>query len=244
MSKILHRLVTKYRARTSLSERDEEALLAIPHRLATVEAGRYLVREGSTPDHCILLLSGLAYRHKITLEGARQIVSIHVPGDFLDLEGTLLQVADHNIQVLVRSEIALIAKPDLYALIDSHPRIARALWVDTLIDAAIFREWVVNIGRRDARERLAHLFCEVARRLQVAGLGSTSNYELPMTQEQLADATGLTPVHVNRTLRAMEAESLIRRDRRHVAIPSWERLRSVAGFSELYLHLDQVQPVV
>jgi len=98
----------------------------------------------------------------------------------------------------------------------------------------------MNIGRRDARERLAHIFCEFALRLEVAGIGSTDGYELPMTQEQLADASGLTSVHVNRTLKAMDAEGLIRREKRFVFIPDWERLRSVAGFSELYLHLDQV----
>jgi CRP-like cAMP-binding protein len=101
----------------------------------------------------------------------------------------------------------------------------------------------MNVGRRDARERLAHLFCEFARRLEVAGMGSVSGYELPMTQDQLADATGLTAVHVNRTLKAMETEGLIQRQRRFVFIPDWERLRDVAGFNELYLHLDQVAPL-
>ena len=114
------------------------------------------------------------------------------------------------------------------------------MWIDTLIDASIFREWIMNVGRRDARERLAHIFCEFALRLESAGMGSTTGYELPMTQEQLADATGLTAVHVNRTLKAMDAEGLIKRERRFILIPDWEKLRTVAGFSELYLHLDQV----
>ena len=114
------------------------------------------------------------------------------------------------------------------------------MWIDTLIDASIFREWIMNVGRRDARERLAHIFCEFALRLESAGMGSTTGYELPMTQEQLADATGLTAVHVYRTLKAMDAEGLIKRERRFILIPDWEKLRTVAGFSELYLHLDQV----
>jgi CRP-like cAMP-binding protein len=115
-----------------------------------------------------------------------------------------------------------------------------AMWVDSLIDSSIFREWVVNVGRRDARSRVAHLLCEIARRLEVAGLAEAGGYELPMTQEQLADATGLTPIHINRVLRAMDHEGLIRRDKRFIAIPDSERMRSVAGFSELYLHFDQV----
>jgi CRP-like cAMP-binding protein len=97
----------------------------------------------------------------------------------------------------------------------------------------------MNVGRRDARERISHLLCEFAKRLELAGLGGTSGYQLPMTQEQLADATGLTPVHVNRSLKVLEGDGLIVRDRRFVGIPDWERLRDVAGFSELYLHLDQ-----
>ena len=115
-----------------------------------------------------------------------------------------------------------------------------AMWVDTLIDASIFREWVVNVGRRDARSRIAHLLCEFARRLEAAGLGEDNGYELPMTQEQLADATGLTPVHVNRTLQRLARDGLIVRDKRHIGFPNWEALRRAGGFSETYLHLEQM----
>ena len=109
-----------------------------------------------------------------------------------------------------------------------------------LIDGSIFREWVINVGRRDARSRISHLLCEFARRLEMAGLAEEYGYELPMTQEQLADATGLTPVHVNRVLMGLAREGLIERHKRHIGIPDWEALRQVAGFSEVYLHLDQV----
>jgi len=198
------------------------------------------VREGAVTDHSILITSGLAYRHKISADGSRQIVSIHIPGDFVDLEGALLKVADHNVQALTRCDLALVPRGALRDLFREHPNLAIAMWVDTLIDASIFREWIMNIGRRDARERLAHIFCEFALRLEMAGMGSTTGYELPMTQEQLADASGLTAVHVNRTLKSMDADGLIRREKRFVLIPDWEKLRAVAGFSELYLHLDQV----
>jgi CRP-like cAMP-binding protein len=239
-TKILQRMLDKVERRANLDDGDREALLNLPYRLVKAEPGRYLVREGASTDHSMIINSGLAYRHKFTADGSRQIVSIHIPGDFVDLEGSLLNVSDHNVQALTRCEIATVPTAAVRALVDAHPRIARALWVDTLIDGSIFREWIMNIGRRDARERLAHLFCEFARRLEVAGLGSSNGYELPMTQEQLADSTGLTAVHVNRTLKAMDAEGLIERQRRFVFIPDWEKLRDVAGFSELYLHLDQV----
>jgi CRP-like cAMP-binding protein len=237
---VLHRMMRKFERRADLHGDDREALLGLPYRVSRAEAGRYLVREGASTDYSILILSGLAYRHKFTADGSRQIVSIHIPGDFVDLEGALLNVADHNVQALTRCEIATVPSEALRKLVDTHPRLARAMWVDTLIDASIFREWIMNVGRRDARERLAHIFCEFARRLEVAGLGSTEGYELPMTQEQLADASGLTAVHVNRTLKGLDSEGLIRRERRFVYIPDWERLRDVAGFNELYLHLDQV----
>ncbi len=237
---ILDAMIRKFERRAELKDGDREALRGLPYRVIRAEPGRYIVREGSVNDHSVLITSGLAFRHKISSDGSRQIVSIHIPGDFVDLEGALLKVADHNVQALTRCELAVVPRKDLRELLGAHPQISLAMWVDTLIDSSIFREWILNVGRRDARERLAHVFCEFALRLEVAGLGSTGGYELPMTQEQLADATGMTAVHVNRTLKAMAEEGLIRRDRRFVTIPDWEKLREVAGFSELYLHLDQV----
>jgi CRP-like cAMP-binding protein len=231
-------MIRKFERRAALSDEDRDALRNLPYRSVLAEPGRYVVREGATNDHSVLIVSGLAYRHKINSSGSRQIVSIHIPGDFVDLEGSLLRVADHNVQALSRCDLAYVPSKALRSLL-AHPQIALAMWIDTLIDGSIFREWIMNVGRRDARERLAHIFCEFARRLEIAGMGSKDGYELPMTQEQLADASGLTAVHVNRTLKAMDEDGLIRRERRFVYIPDWEKLREVAGFSELYLHLDQ-----
>jgi len=235
----LERMVRKFAHRMPLDDGDRRALLELPFHKKVVEAGRYLVREGSPTEESVLLLSGFAFRHKLTADGDRQIVSLHIPGDFVDLEGSLLTIADHNVQTLTRCEVATISSQHIIALIDTHPPIGRAMWIDTLVDGSIYREWVMNVGRRTAKQRLAHIFCEFAKRLELAGLGSTSGYEFPMTQEQLADAAGLTPVHVNRTLRALEADGLIVRNKRFVQIPDWERLRDTSGFNELYLHLDQ-----
>jgi len=230
----------KFEMRAPLDESDREALLALPYRLQTVEPSVYIVREGERPDRSCLILSGFAFRHKVTLEGARQIVSVHIPGDFLDLDGALLNVADHNVQALSRCELACIPRAAIRDLILAHPRVGTAMWTETLIDGSMFREWVVNVGRRDARSRIAHLLCEFARRLDVVGLAAQYRYELPMTQEQLADATGLTPVHVNRVLMGLARDGLIERTKRFIGIPDWEALRRVAGFSETYLHLDQL----
>ncbi len=233
-------MLRKFSRRGPLDRQDREALLNLSYRTQTIEASTYIVREGERPTQSCLIVSGFAYRHKVTADGARQIVSVHIPGDFVDLEGALLNVADHNVQALTRCEVAFIRREAVRDLILSHPKVGMTMWVDTLIDGAVFREWVVNVGRRDARSRIAHLLCEFARRLEVAGLADEYRYELPMTQEQLADATGLTPVHVNRILQQLTREGLVEREKRFVAIPDWEKLSRVAGFTETYLHLDQV----
>ena len=233
-------MLRKFEMRAPLDEEDRRALLALPRHLRTVDPGAYMVREGQMPDRSCLILSGFAYRHKLTVEGKRQIISVHIPGDFVDLDGALLNISDHNVQALTRCEVACVPRQAMRDLIASHPRVAMAMWVDSLIDSSIFREWVVNVGRRDARARVAHLLCEIARRLEVAGLADENGYELPMTQEQLADATGLTPVHINRVLKTLDREGLIRREKRFIAIPDSAQLRHVAGFSDVYLHLDQV----
>lgn len=235
----LQRMARKLERRAPLDDHDRQALESLNFRRKSYEAGSYLVREGTRADESVVILDGFAFRQKLTHDGGRQIVSIHIPGDFVDLEGTLLGVADYNVQALTRCEIAAIPSREVLQLIDEHPRVGRALWIDTLIDASVYREWIMNVGRRSARQRLAHLMCEFAKRLKLAALGDEHGYNLPMTQEQLADATGLTPVHVNRSLKALEADGLIKRNRRFVTIPDWERLSNESGFSELYLHLDQ-----
>ena len=239
----LHHMIAKFQRRAALDASDCQALMDLPYELRTVEPNRYLVREGEKVHNSMLIVEGLAFRQKLTADGSRQILSVHIPGDFVDLEGALLRRADHNVQALTRCEIAVVPGNEIFELIKAHPRIAQAMWIDTLIDASIFREWIVNVGRRNARTRIAHLLCEFARRLEVAGLGSSMGYELPMTQEQLADATGLTAVHINRTLKQLASEGLIVRERRFVVIPDWKKLRHAAEFNESYLHLEQVAPL-
>jgi CRP-like cAMP-binding protein len=147
-------------------------------------------------------------------------------------------VADHSVQALTEGEAAMVPRQALRALALERPALAEAFWIDTLIDAAIFREWVVNVGRRDSRARVAHILCELSLRMQTAGLAAGHRYQLPMTQEQLADAVGLTSVHVNRVLKQLAEEGVIRRDRRAIVIEDWRRMRQVGDFNEHYLHQD------
>ena len=190
-----------------------------------------------------MLLSGFAYRHKVTSDGRRQILSVHMPSEFLDMQNSLLGIADHNVQAWTRIEVAMIAVNTLQRLSETHPMIGRALWIETLVDSAVFREWIVNVGRRDAISRLAHLLCEFALRLEGAGLSSDGRYELPMTQEQLADATGLTSVHVNRVLKELQIQGLIRRNKRAVEIVDWDALAATGDFSPRYLHFEAGGPI-
>lgn len=241
---VAEQIIRKLRTRARLSDADCDAIRALPFVRRGYEAPAYVLREGEPARKaCSFIISGLAFRQKLTADGARQIVSIHMAGDFLDLQHLFLNYADHSVQALTRIECAEIEREALQQVVLRHPSIGRALWTDALVDASIFREWVLNVGRRDARTRVAHLLCEFALRMKAAGLAQEQGYELPMTQEQLGDAVGLTPVHVNRTLRALAADGLIRRERRHISFDNWEAIRTAADFSALYLHLDQQSAV-
>jgi CRP-like cAMP-binding protein len=238
-------LVEKLAYRVKLTAEDEAAILALPFALKTMERSQFIVREREPATHSCLMLSGYSIRSKLTATGRRQILAIQMKGEMADLQNALLKVADHSVQMLVPGTIALIPREALIQLTLERPRVAHAMWIDTLVDASIFREWIMNVGRRDAKTRLAHLLCEFALRLKLAGLGHDTNYELPMTQEQLADATGMTSVHVNRSIKALEAEGLIQRSHpRSVHIGDWRKLATAGDFDSNYLHLRQDEPAL
>jgi CRP-like cAMP-binding protein len=234
------KMVRRLERYTPLPEADRQVLCNLPHTLRTLPASAHVIRDGDQARHCSLLLSGFAHRYKLTGQGGRQIISLHMAGEFLDLQNSFLHIADHSVQTLTEVTVANIAPGVIEELALTRPAIGRALWIDTLIDASIFREWVVNVGRRDSRARVAHILCEFSLRLEAAGLASNHHYELPMTQEQLADAVGLTSVHVNRVLKQLGEEGLISRDRRRIVIQDWHRMRDAGDFNERYLHHDVV----
>ncbi len=241
----LQPMAQKLGYRHHLDPADEEALLSLPHRTRTIERHGFVVREREKTTHSCLMLSGFAIRHKIVRDGARQIVAVHMKGDMVDLQNSFLTVADHSVQMLVESEVALIPRDEVKKLAFERPAIGMAMWFDTLVDASVFREWIANVGRRDARTRIAHLLCEFSLRLKVAGLGEATDYELPMTQDQIADAVALTPVHVNRTVKALEADGLItRKNSRSVTIGDWRKLADAGDFDSMYLHLKHDEPAL
>ncbi|GGF82560.1 transcriptional regulator [Azorhizobium oxalatiphilum] len=230
-------VVRRLSSRHPLTHGDVDALCDIPYVTRTHDASAYLVREGEpSRDVCSFVLSGLALGQKSTSAGARQIISIHMAGDFLDTQHLFLERADHNVQALTRLETIDFSRRALKRVLLERPGIVQAMWIDALIDASICREWIVNVGARRGISRVAHLLCELAVRFERAGLIRDGVFEVPLTQEQIGDAVGLTPVHVNRSLKLLAAEGLIQRDRRKVSLSSWTRLREVADFSALYLH--------
>ncbi|MGK6356981.1 Crp/Fnr family transcriptional regulator [Sphingomonas sp. DT-207] len=235
----LRLLVRKLETHHALSDADRQGVLDLPHRLRTVDAQSYLLREGDLPERCAVLLSGYAFRHKLTGDGARQILALHIPGEAVDFQNMFLNEADHNVQMLTQGQVAEVPRQAFEELALARPGVGRAILITTLVEASIFREWTLNIGRRDSRSRIAHMLCEFAIRLSAQGFEPEDAYELPMTQEQLADATGLTPVHVNRVLKALEAEGLIERNRRAIRFPHWQRMRDVADFNPRYLHIRE-----
>lgn len=239
---VLEPMVRKLRGWAALDEDDRRALFALPHTVRQVARGHFVVREGDRPTHSCVLVSGFAYRQKIVGNGGRQILAIHVAGDLVDLQNSLLRSADHSVQALTDTTIAQIPVDAVRALAFSRPAVGMAMWYDTLVDASIHREWTTNIGRRDALARISHLLCEFGVRLEDAGLGDRSRYELPMTQEEIADCVGLTPVHVNRTLRTLDREGLVERPGRSIVIDEWAQLAKLGDFDPAYLHLQHRIP--
>ena len=163
-------MIKKLALHSPLDATEKAVLQRLPHNLTRVERNAVLVRDGGSPTKCALLLSGFAYRNKVTGDGARQILSVHLKGDLVDLQNCLLSTADHAVQALTEINVAYIPHSAILDAAAAHPGIAQALWRDSLIDASIFREWILNVGRRDARQRISHLLCELALRQEAAGL--------------------------------------------------------------------------
>jgi CRP-like cAMP-binding protein len=234
----LDRLVRKLESITTLSEAEKQAVLGLPTTMRQFRADEEVVREGDRPWQCCLLVEGFLCRYKLLPDGARQIQSFHVPGDIPDLQSLHLGVMDHGLATIAASTVALIPHDAVRDLTHAHPPIADKLWRDTLVDAAIFREWIVNVGRRNAYQRIAHLLCEIFLKLRAVGLTDGESFGFPITQAEIADATGLSTVHVNRSIMQLRGDGLIRLERGHCTISNLGRLKEVAMFDPAYLYLQ------
>jgi CRP-like cAMP-binding protein len=229
----------KIETRDKLTDDEKAALRALPQKLVRTVARSRIVEEGEKPTHACMVLEGLVYRSKIASNGRKQIISFHVPGDMVDLHTVLFKVADHTIETVRNAAIVLVPHDAVLRTAEDVPALARAFWYDTLLDASIQREALLNVGRRDARSRTAHLFCELAVRLKRVGLVVNGNsFELPLTQTDLADALGVTPIHTNRVLAKFRSQGLLSYSGKSVTIHDWRALVAIGDFDATYLHLE------
>jgi CRP-like cAMP-binding protein len=222
-----------------LSDEEKRALSDLPIQITVSKPDQDIVRIGDRPSQCCLILEGFTCVYKLTAEGKRQIVAFHVPGDIPDLQSLHLKVMDNSIATVSPCRLGFIPHEALYDLCNRYPRITAALWRETLVDGSIFREWMTGIGRREAYNRMAHLLCELKVRLKAVGLVEDGTFDLPITQAELADAIGVSTVHVNRVLQELRADGLIRSKGAQVSILDWKGLKEAADFDPLYLHLRQ-----
>jgi CRP-like cAMP-binding protein len=220
-----------------LSNEEKNVLMSACSITKQLPADEDIVRDGDEPSDCNLLLEGMVFRYKVVADGRRQIMSFQTPGDIFDAQSFILERMDHNIGTLLPCRIALIPHRTMLEITQAYPRIARGLWKDTLVDAAIFREWMTSIGRRSSYARVAHLMCEVYTKLHVVGLTRDGQIDWPITQEEIGDALGMSSVHVNRTLQELRSSGLITLDRKTLTIHDWEGLQAAGQFDPAYLHL-------
>lgn len=228
--------VGKIERRGALSPAARKAILALPARRRSYATYEDIVREGDEPGHCCFVETGLVSRHKTLRDGSRQIVSFHIAGDMVDLSSALVVIADHGIRTHTPTTIVAVQHSDILRVAEDHPELGRAFWFDTLVDAAIFREWTVNVGRRSGLARTAHLLMEFAYRFKAANMMDGDMFELPVSQNDLSDALGISSVHLNRMLQSLRREGYIRTVSRTVQIERWHDLVQVAGFTSAYLH--------
>jgi CRP-like cAMP-binding protein len=227
-----------------LSDQERTALEDLPMQIQAIRADQDIVREGDRPSRCFALLDGYTATYKMTGDGKRQIHSWHIPGDIPDLQSLHLRVLDNSVVTLTPCRVGFIQHEVLRELCRKQPRIMEAFWRQTLIDAAIFREWMTNIGRREAYSRMAHIICEWIVRMRAVGLVQDHTCDLPMTQGELADAMGVSTVHVNRVLQELRGDGLITLKGSRLEVLDWEQLKQAGDFDPTYLHQDPNQAAV
>lgn len=230
-----HRLIARLLAVGRLSEQDQQALRSIRYTIRNLVDAEYAVQEGDRPSGCTVVMAGFLARQRVVSDRT-QISSFYVAGDMPDLSSLHLPVMDHDLCSLGSSTIALVKHSDLRATLRESPGLVNALWRETLIQGAIYREWVDNLGARQALPRVAHLICEIATRLEFVGLVDLNSYNCPLTQEDVANACGLSIVHVNRTIQELRRQGLIEWHGRKLELLQRQELESLAEFNADYLH--------
>lgn len=231
-------LIAKLETTARLSDKDRTLLAGLPVVMKTLKAGEDFVDQGSVLDQSAFVIEGVLTKYQVFPDGGRQTVSFHFKGEMPDLHSVLVRRMDHTISAIRDTTIGVVRHEDLRAIMSQSSSLAATLWRETLIDAAIFRQWIANNGKRGALHGTAHLLCELVTRAKAVGLLSPDgSWFLPLTQQHLADAGGISIVHINRTLRSLRQSGLAAIDQGRLRIFDWEKLVALAGFDPLYLHL-------
>ncbi|TCS09001.1 Crp/Fnr family transcriptional regulator [Rhizobium sp. BK418] len=238
---MIEALLLNLRSRDVLSAAECTRLREMIVNGRTFVPGEDIVVEGSRPSYSTLMIEGLSARYKSLSDGSRQITALQVPGDFVDLHAFLLKKLDHGIVALSPCRVAFADHADLRNISETMTHLARLLWLTTIIDAAINREWISSMGRRSKRAHIAHLICELYLRLRTVEQVDDWSFRLPLTQAELADVMGISLVHVNKTLQTLRRENVFTWENRTLRIIDWNRLQEIAEFDDSYLSL-RVEP--
>lgn len=236
---MIEKHLMKLRVRDDINAEEEAAIRGLVAETRDYPADRTIIHRGEQLEHSTLLLEGVMCRYKDLRDGQRQITELHVDGDFADMHSFTLKRLDHNVMTLTPCRVAIIPHERLKAITEQHPHLTRVYWFGTNLDAAIHREWELSLGRRSAISRVANLFCELQVRLEIIGLADTEGYRLNLTQTDVAECLGLTPVHVNRTLKELREQGLMSFRSSRVTIDDLVGLRRVAEFDPAYLYLEK-----
>lgn len=236
---ISHRFL-RNRGRNAMSAEEAAALEAAFEGPRICPARKTLIEKGAPVHHSTLLIEGVMCRYLDDTDGHRQLLGVHIAGDFVDLHGFPLERLDHNVATLTEATIATIPRERVMDLVARFPNLARVLWRSTMLDAAMHREWIFRLGRLDAQGRVAHFFAEMETRLRLAGLGDDRGVPLPINQTDVAEACGLTPVHVNRVLRTLREDGLATFRSGVIEIGDRAALHRLAEFDDEYLYPDRL----
>jgi len=228
-------LVRRLGLHSSLTTAEQDAILDLPARITTLKPHARLYRQGEVAQQCTVLLTGYACRSTLLPDGGRQILSLPMPGDLVDGDRLAAARIDHGAEMITAGRTATIATAAIEGAIALYPNISRAFWRTAVAEAAVQREWIVNVGRRRAHARIPHLLCELAVRHEMLRLGDRDGFPWVMTQSQLGDCAGLTSVHVNRVMRSLRDAGLIDGDKRRLIVADWAGLCALGGFDEAYL---------
>lgn len=224
------------RARHGMTEADQAALEGAVSEVRTLTTGEEIVRRGQRVDVSTYLIEGTMIRSVTDREGGRQILGMHVPGDFLDLHAFPLKRLDHDVSAVGEAKIAIVPHRTLKHIVAEHPDLTRILWYSTLIDAAMHREWIFRLGRLDALGRVAHFLCETEMRLRFVGLSDSTHFSLPLSQREIAEVCGITPVHMSRTMTTLRRLELIALEGGTMTLYDHERLCELGEFDGDYLY--------